>query len=872
MGEIYLARDTSLGREVAIKFLPVRFASDPERTARFENEARAASSLNHPNIVTVHEFGSFEGVPFLVMEYVQGRNLRQVLESGKPPYDRIIHFAAQIADGLAKAHAAGVVHRDLKPENLMITQEGLVKILDFGLAKLYGTDAASLKSGNPDVATLSAAPVLPTANGIILGTIGYMSPEQASGRPADFRSDQFAFGAILYEMVTGHRAFRRDTPVQTLSAIIEEEPEPVQKLHPSLPTRVCRIVERCLAKDPNDRYASTAEIAEELNGLRNNLQATQVESFPGAKWRIRSRRWLGRFVLVLALAIGLLMFTPVREGILGALHLLPIPNEKRIAVLPFRYLGTSDDDRMLCDGLLSYLTARLGQIQRFEKTAWVVPVTEVREAGVISAATAGRALGVSLAIEGSLQRVDGSLVLTASLIDTTRLKQLRATTLQIPASKVSLLEEAVNAIIPMLDLELGPQAKSIFQAGGSSVVQASMAYGKALGHFPYQQARNALERYEQEQNLEQAISLFNEALAQDSNYALAHAGISEAYWRISRYTHKSEQIRLAIDHSQRALTLDSTLAEPWITLGMIHAGSGQPEKAVQELQRAIDRNPRNAAAYREQARAFSRLNDETNAEATYRKAIALDPESWVTRSYFGTYLANLGHPTEAEKQYKEALKRVPDNARIWAGLGSAYYLQQRYKEAEDAWQRSLALYPTAVVASNLALRPFFEGSYAEAARRFEAAVRIDNRDYRVWRNLADAYYWSPGGRQRAEEAYRQASVLAEKERILDPSDPRVWNDLAVCYVSLKETAKAREALAQAERLGGGQGEIARTIAAVHEELGERSLALKWILTALKLGVPGEEIENDPGLQKLRADERYQKIRTETQKSRTPLHN
>jgi tetratricopeptide (TPR) repeat protein len=854
MGEVYLARDHSLGREVAIKFLPQSFASNPDRMARFATEARAASSLNHPNIVTIHEFGEIDGISYLVMEYIEGQTLRQALRDGPLKSRKVFDYAAQIADGLAKAHAAGIVHRDLKPENLMITREGFVKILDFGLAKLYRDDSGDSKQVSMSSSTASTATFLPTASGMIVGTVGYMSPEQASGQTADFRSDQFALGAILYEMATGRRAFQRATPVQTLTAIIEDEPE-----EHSFPAAARHVLKVCLIKDPERRYNSTADLASDLHNLRDRLsESGKTDVFRW--WRIGGllSPWR-RLALALVAVLLLLMVTPARETLLELLHMLPIPAEKRIAVLPFRYTGSSNDDRMFCDGFLSYLTARLGQVERFQHSVWVVPATEVRDSGAISATTARRALGVKLALEGNLQRIEGDLVFTASLIDTDRLRQLRATTIRVVEGKTSLLVEAVDAVIQMLDLELSPEARSAFHGGGTDIVQASIAYGQALGYSAYQQARTKLERYEQEQNLEKAISLFNDALRRDPNYALAHAGLGEAYWRLSRFTHKSEQVALAEEHCRRALSLDATLAETWVTLGVLHAGTGKAEEGVQDLRRAIDRDPRNAAAYRELASAYRKLNREADAETAYRKAIVLEPSSWVARSYFGAYLLNRGRFAEAEQQYKDALALVPENARLWSGLGSAYYLEQKYPEAENAWRKSLELYPTSTAAANLALRPFFEGRYPEAALRLERAIKIDDRDYRVWRNLASAYYWSPGERQQAEKAFRKAAELAEKERSVDPSDPRVWVDLADCYAMLRQTAKAREAVAEASRLGGNQGQIARSIAEVYAQLKNRDLALTWISTALKLGVPKDEIVRSPAFEELRTDDRYQNL-------------
>ena len=265
MGEVYRVRDERLGREVAIKVLPAELAANAERLRRFEKEARSASALSHPNIVTVFDIGATDGVSWIAMERVEGETLRRLLANGALPLKRLLVIAAQIADGLAKAHATAIVHRDLKPENVMVSRDGVVKILDFGLAKLVSP------SGESEERTQSPTVSAATEAGVILGTVGYMSPEQALGEPLDFRSDQFSLGSILYEMATGRRAFARPSAPETMAAIIREEPEPLATAAPDSPIPFRWIVERCLAKDHEERYASTRDLARDLARLRDGL-------------------------------------------------------------------------------------------------------------------------------------------------------------------------------------------------------------------------------------------------------------------------------------------------------------------------------------------------------------------------------------------------------------------------------------------------------------------------------------------------------------------------------------------------------------------------------------------------------------------------
>ena len=326
MGEVWRARDVKLDRDVALKVLPAELSENRERVRRFEHEARAASALTHPNIVTVYEIGSSDSVSFIAMELVRGKTLRELCGPGSLTMRKLLDYGTQMAQGLACAHAAGIVHRDLKPENVMVNEDGVVKILDFGLAKLVRSPVEAAP-GQSATASIGTEP------GVLLGTYGYMSPEQASGKTADFRSDQFSFGSILYEMATGQRAFRRDSAIDTLSALIHEEPQAISGLNPKVPAPLRWIIERCHAKDPKDRYASTEDLARELDTLRAHLP--EVSSVGESAPASRKRGRLGAIFAAAAIA-----------AVLGAAFwLVPRlrrkPEPPRFQQLTFRGAGIS---------------------------------------------------------------------------------------------------------------------------------------------------------------------------------------------------------------------------------------------------------------------------------------------------------------------------------------------------------------------------------------------------------------------------------------------------------------------------------------------------------------------------------------------------
>ncbi len=382
MGEVWRARDNRLGRDLAIKVLPPDVAADADRLRRFEKEARAASSLNHPNIVTVYDIGTADSISYIAMELVEGRTLRELLAAGPLPVRKLLGIAAQIADGLAKAHASGIVHRDLKPENAMVTGDGLVKILDFGLAKLARPE---LEAGLPTQApTVSQG----TRPGIVMGTVGYMSPEQASGHPLDYHSDQFSLGSILYEAATGKPPFRRATAAQTLAAIIADEPDPIAAANPAVPAPLRWIVERCHAKEPQERYASTEDLARELRTLREHLsEATSGPAAVADEGRAPNRVRRLWPLLAIPLALAAAVFLSFRAGEKKAER--PFPSFQR---LTFRR-GTTWSARFAPDGkTVVYGAAWEGQPVRLFSTRAERPESsslDLPEADLLAISTRG---------------------------------------------------------------------------------------------------------------------------------------------------------------------------------------------------------------------------------------------------------------------------------------------------------------------------------------------------------------------------------------------------------------------------------------------------------------------------------------------------
>jgi eukaryotic-like serine/threonine-protein kinase len=855
MGEVFRARDHDLPRDVAIKFLADRFSSDPVRLTRFSREARAASSLNHPNIVTIHEVGQASGLSFIVMEFVEGCTLRQLLHDQPLPTKRVLDMAVQMADGLAKAHCAGIVHRDLKPENVMVTPDGFVKILDFGLAKLRAEEPSDSPSVASDDADTQASP--DTVEGVVMGTAGYMSPEQARGEPADHRSDQFALGAVIYEMATGRRAFHGASLVQTLTAVIERAADPIASLNEEFPAPACWTVERCLAKDPQNRYASTLDLAHELRSVRDHLSeaGTSGQAPAPAPHSRRRVRWWQVAAVAAAAALALLVVPSLRPGTIRWPWRAALPSELRIAVLPVTVVG--EQDLACCGGLAEYVTWRLADFGQARGGMTVLPTAELRAAGVTSPSAAWRAGGATLAISISVVRTGSSLLVNVSLSDARQVRELsgKPATFTLPGYSP---DNVVNLVLELLGQQLAARQKAAWDSAAASVPEAGVLFAQGLAQTPYQQAQTKLEQYDQVRSLEQAIKIFNDAVALSPNYAAAFAALGEARLRLYRLTRKPEDLELARQSVRKALDLNDLLPGPWTTLGMILAQQGDTSGAEKAFTQAIARNPGGADTYRELGLAYQRARQGDKAESAYRKAIELDPKSWSSRSYLGSFLFNNNRYPESEREFRRGLELAPGNARLWSNLAGVYLAQERWAEAEPALAASIGAYPTGPALSNLGyLQYHVRRQYADAAQTFERATAASPRDPRIWKNLATARYWA-GRRDAAMEAYRQAAALLDQLRAIDPTNPETLADLADCQAMLGDKVRARALLTEAGK-NGPDGDALSVMVGAYETIGDREEALRHLRAALKAGARPGDFDEEPMFEKLRSDSRYAAI-------------
>jgi eukaryotic-like serine/threonine-protein kinase len=841
MGEVYRARDLKLRRDIALKVLPRDFTRHPNALARFEREARVLASLNHPNIVTIYDVGQDNGAVYIAMELVEGKTLDEVLTGGPMPLRDILDVAAQISAGLAVAHKSQIVHRDLKPKNVMIRPDGLVKILDFGLSKLT-------QSAIPDSEQSSAV----TVPGILLGTIDYMSPEQASGSAVDFRSDQFSLGSVVYEIVTGQRPFHRGTGAETLAAIIADGPKPPRAVNPQTPVALEAIICRCMAKEPEKRYGSTDELASAFREILDSLPSRKTRSgATAANHRLRGMPVrLKPVVAATALFASLGILAPLGERIRPAAHpiLRGVPTE--LVVLPFTNVGNDPQNQSFCDGLEEILTSKLSQLDQFQRTFSVVPSVDVLREGIVSVREARQAFGADLAITGSVQRTMDRVRLTINLVDPRSLQQVKSKTIDTEAQDVLTLQDGiVLQAADLLDVKLSSQAKQTLSAGGTTTPGAYDFYTQGKGY---------LQRYEIAQNIDSAISLFKLALEKDRRFALAEAALGEAYWRKYEQTKDTQWANEARKGADSAIRLNDKMAQVYVTLGMIQTGTGRYDEAIQNLKSALRLDPVNSDAYRELAKAYEKKGNLKDAESMYVNAVAARAGYWGTHNDFGGFYYRQGRFAEAEKEFQNVVNLTPDNARGYSNLGVIAFTQKNYEEAAKMFEKSAAIKPTEFAYSNLGTLYYTLGRYADAAKYYEQAIQMNADDSLWWHNLATAYQVS-GETQKARRAFERTAQLAEQQRRVNPNDSVALIRLADAYSNLNQPRRARELLRRGLALVPSDVDSIFDTASIYERLGDRALALQWLAKAIQGGYPRDLIDKDPVLAQLRLDPRFREL-------------
>lgn len=837
MGTVYEAEDLQLRDRVALKTIRPDIASNPQAVERFKQEIRLGKRVTHPNVCRIHDLGtdrSENGTEFLflTMQYLSGETLSSRIRRGPVPQREALPLIEDMADALSAAHQAEVIHRDFKSGNVILVpgaQRTCAVVTDFGLARGISDGASLTRSG-------------------LVGTVDYMAPEQIIGGEITPATDIYAFGVVMYEMVTGQLPFTGDSKGTVVKKHLSDEPQPPRALAPHLDANWNEAILGCLRKLPGERFQSAAEIKAALVQDGDKLHKRLPISRPTQTTSVK--------LLVLSVAVSLVLLIigaipSIRLKMEEWLHIGAVPHAGQLAVLPLDVPANDAQTAALEYGLADTLATRLTKLVG-NRPLQIIPASEIRAKGITSLEQAREEFGVNLGLELSLHRLGDMVRVNYGLVDAKTHHELRGDTITAPMSDGFAIEDRVASnVVEALDLDLQPEEKKVLEGHGT---KESVAYDY------YLEGRGYLQEYQKPENVESAITVFHQALERDPQYALAYAGLGEAYWRKYELTHEKEWAHEAQDSCATSITLDADPADAHTCLGLVYEGTGKYEQAVKEYQIAIARGPADDVAIRGLASAYQQLGRTSDAEATYRAAIRVRPNYWEGYKALGVFYFGQGRYSEAAEMFTKAINLAPDSFRGYSNLGAAYLQTGRDIEAIKALNHSIQIRPSYGAFSNLGTAYFRLRQYDDAAYNYSQALSLDDSDYVVWGNLGTAYFYSSINHSKAQAAYERAIRAAKSRLEVNPRDASVHGDLADYYSMLGNQQEALHHLSDALQLSAGKDpDVLYRAGLVYNRLGNTQLAMSFLAKSIVSGYSVTNISTARALDNLHSNAEFQAL-------------
>ncbi len=831
MGRVYKARDKTLDRTVAIKVIRQGTVGEAGALQRFKQELLLASKVSHKNVLRIHDMGEVGPVKFISMAYVEGPDLYHVLrDNPKLPFERAFSFSRQLAEALAAAHGEGVIHRDLKPQNILVDKDDHIYVSDFGLAKSFEDDSVGM-----------------TRSGAFIGTPRYMSPEQVEGNPADQRSDLYAYGLILYEMVAGNVPFTGETTLKVMYQRLQETPKSPRLHNPSIPAWFDAVIMRCLEKDPAARYQDADEILLDLQTAKSSAGASRAGiSRPESRTvqiqipDFAQRRWIWIATALLTLAILALAVPPVRHLIFrgsgGAKSsrisgVPPLESGRFVAVLPLQVLGDQSQLGYLAEGIEEALSAKLFQL----RDVHVTPEDAVaKEDPTKPLSKIAGALGANLVVQGTLQGSGDKIRVVLKLQDMANDKLLWSQEFDgVTEDLFTLEDEIYHPLVSALNLK--PTNEEAAKAGARPTENVA-------AYELYLRGRNSLRGHDAK-SIQTALDFFDQALKTDPTFALAYTGIADASLRMYGTRKDSLWTQKALAAAQQADQLNDALPEVHSILGAVYSATGKSAEAVSELKRALSLAPNSDESYRRLGKAYLDRGDGQQAIEAFKKAIQLNPYFWVNQDALGNAYFQLGDYSQALLAFQQITVLEPDIDAGYENVGVVYLQQGKYQECIPYFQKALQIEPFFSTFSNLGTAYFFLKQYTNSAAMFEKAVALNPNNTVTMVNLADAYR-AAGEQDKSHAAYQQAISLGYKELETNPRNPDVMAEIALAYAKIGNSKEAIDLIRRVRAMDHSNVNYIYDVAAINAVLGNSGDALKALREALAKHYPAEYAAGD----------------------------
>ena len=843
MGAVYKAKDREVERTVALKLIRPEMASNPAILARFKQELLTAHQVTHKNVIRIYDLSEADGVKFITMEFVEGEDLRQILRAhGKFAPDEAVDIIRQVCLALDAAHTAGIIHRDLKPQNVMRDKGGRILVMDFGLARSVQSEGM-------------------TQTGALLGTIEYMSPEQAMGKTLDQRSDLFAVGLIFYELLSGKMPFKAETAMASLLMRNQERAVPVGEIDATVPPGLSDIVSRCLERDLERRYPNAAEIVADLDAWQGKrpvmasimMQAPKQPSKIPWKWAAPA----GAVVLAAGMFLAIprtreMIFhstaapTGGRPSVVNA-SLPALSQGKFVAVMPFRVIGDQSSLGWVADGLGEAVSTKLFELKdvRLASSAEAAKIDPKMPLDQVA-----KELGVNMIVQGTVQGSGDNLRITVDLENLAENK--RVWSQEFPGVTGDLLtieDQIFNKLADALEAKLSDKESAAIAAHPTENIEAYNLYLKG---------RNSLGGSPDQKTIQSAMNFFEGALQKDPNFALAYAGLADA--NLAMYDQKKDRYwsEKAVDAAKKAAQLNDKLPEVHFVLGSAYATTGQTVQAIAEDKRALELAPNSDEAYRRLGNAYIANGQKEEALKALQKAAELNPYYWNNLASLGGAYFRFGEMDKAIKAFQQLTELEPGNPVGYSDLGSAYFTMGKYDEGIAAFQKALQIKPTGDTYTNLGTGYFYLKKYPEALSMFEKAVELNPEDETTMGNLADGYR-TAGNTAKASETYEKAIALGYKELRVNPRDADVAGRLALYYAKKGDIAQASDFIKRARAINPADASLIYNSAVVKTIGNQPAEAVKDLALAIQKGYSAKDAIQDPEFTSLHERPDYQAL-------------